>query len=159
VLPAANAQVHISTDSLFNTYYQVYQSENDPVEVSLYYQQYKAENYSQVIKATPEDYLLQGANDKQQLLTAYMNLYKGISYIELNKSAKAKSHLEDVLNNKTLNEPILKASATWYLVLVNLHTGDLKSCKQKLLLLVKQASPYQQKAKHLLISLDANKAE
>lgn len=110
----------VAADSLFARYFTSYASGGDPVEVSLYYEDYKRGDYPAVIGAKEEEYQVMGAGGREKVIRGYMQLYKGLSYLAVGKAVEAVAQLEAVKPGNACYD-----AARWYLALAWLRRGDM----------------------------------
>ena len=118
------AVVTVQPDSLFTEFYSVYTGEKDPVEISLYYQRYRAGDYASVLAARDEDYRLMGTGGKTTILNQYMQLYRGLSYLAEKQPVRALGQFDSLLISPHVGKT-LYCSAQWYAVLASLHRKDI----------------------------------
>jgi hypothetical protein len=148
---------NISVDSVFNSFYKKYTStEHDPVEVSNYYNDYEAGKYNKVISATDADYQVMGSDDKMEMLKQYMQLYKGLSYLEENKLLNAIAQLDSVMQSSVKTDAQYY-EAQWYLTLSWLKKDDVTKTIRFAKEILRSSSPYKNKAGQLLKELKADK--
>ena len=114
----------MSADSVYARYYRPYSSEGDPVEISLYYQDYKRGNYNKVLGAKEEDYQVMGKDKREKVVKGYMHLYKGLSYLATSKGREAIAELEAAAADSRPGDALYDA-ARWYLALALLKRKDL----------------------------------
>jgi hypothetical protein len=88
------------------------------VEVSLYYEDYKREDYPAEIGARKEEYQVMGADGREKVIRGYMQLYKGLSYLAVGKEVETVAQLEAVKPGNTCYD-----TARWYLALAWLRRG------------------------------------
>lgn len=143
---------NISSENIFKKYYKNYSAKSDPVEISNFYSAYRNHKYDNVITAQKEDYQAMGVNDKSDLLKEYMHLYKGLSYLELNKTDLAKQQFDSVLQsaNKTSNQYF---QVQWYTLLLLVKTNEIIKAREIASLIVHSSSPFKNKAATILTDL------
>lgn len=97
-----------------------------------------------------------GVNDRNDLLKEYMHLYKGLSYLELNKTDPAKQQFDSVLRsaNKTSNQYF---QAQWYTLLLLLNIHEISMAKKIASNIIYTSSPFKNKAVAILKELTAEK--
>ncbi len=143
----------VSAANAFAQYYKPYISNNDPVEVSIYYEDYKQGRYADVFAASDADLQVMGANDNKQQLGQYLQLYKGLAYLAENKPAKAQLQLDSVMHaaNKTTTEYY---EAQWYSCMAFLKQEDAGKAGLLAKTIAQSASsPYKVKAAELVTTL------
>jgi tetratricopeptide (TPR) repeat protein len=102
---------------------------------------FNSANYAEAIQHF--DYLLQSYPDNTEL-----QLYKGISLLELDRYKEAESIFDTIRNSKT----VYQDKATWYLALSALKRKDYNKCKA-LLEQLPSDSEYHNNAKEILEEL------
>jgi hypothetical protein len=140
---------------LFRRYYKSYSTEKDPVELSIYYNDYKAQRYDEVIKAKETDFQVKGSNEKRELLNQYMQLYQGLCYLEKDKPVKAIPQLE-AASQSHFKKNLLFYDAQWYLVLAWLKNDNAGKAGIIAGEIVKSTSPHRQAAAELISSLKSS---
>ena len=132
----------------FDHFYTVYASNNDPVEISMYYNEYRQQQYDKVIAATETDFQLKGSGGKNKTLQHYMHLYKGLSYLGKNNPVKALEQFNAVLKDDNKRDPFFHAQ--WYAALASLKNNDTKRAARLAMEIVATESPYKARAAGLL---------
>jgi len=124
---------------------------DDPVEISYYLQEYIKGNYKEVTGATRNDYETRGiSSDKNE---AYMQLYKGLSYLKAGSADSALFHLQSA-EKKSQKIPHVQYNATWYIALTYLKKNDREKAKNVFRNIIHQEkSPYHKEAETLLDQL------
>ncbi len=145
--PATN-----SPDAIFNQFYKPYSSENDPVELSNFYNDYKSKKYNSVIAAKESDYQTMGTDDKKDLLSHYLHFYKGLCWLEKNDAEKAIEEFNAASKSAPQNKSPY-VDAQWWLVLALLKENE----KEKAIVIAKKIvqsdSQYKNEASKLLTAL------
>jgi hypothetical protein len=137
------------SDSVFRHFYKPYSSsEEDPVEISNYYIEYKKGKYAQVLSATEADYRVMGSDNKAELLKQYMHLYKGLSYMEENEPANAILQFDSLMQTSDKTAPQYY-QAQWYSALCLLKKNDLNKAVALAKKISQSPSLYRQEAGHL----------
>jgi len=138
-----------STEQLYITYYEPYEdlisgrsNEADNANVVLALVYYNQKEYSKVIKQ------LNTINIRNKPL---LQLYAGISYLNINDFKKAHSTFESIITGNNL----FQVEALWYNALTYLKEGNTKKSKLilKKIIATPNKSSYAQKAKRLLEEL------
>jgi hypothetical protein len=148
------AVVTVQPDSLFAEFYSSYVGEKDPVEVSLYYQRYRAGDYVSVLAAKEEDYRLMGTGGRSGVLNQYMQLYRGLAYLAEKQPVRALGQFDSLLISPHVGKA-LYCSAQWYAVLASLQRKDisadsaLAAAARGARVIGQTASPYRQRAASL----------
>jgi hypothetical protein len=141
----------VRPDSLFAEFYSVYVGEKDPVEISLYYQRYRAGDYASVLAAREDDYRLMGTGGRSGVLNQYMQLYRGLSYLAERQPVRALGQFDSLLNSPHVGKAVY-CSAQWYTVLASLQRKDisadsaLAAAARGARVIGQTASPYRQRA-------------
>jgi hypothetical protein len=120
------AVVAVRPDSLFTEFYSAYIGEKDPVEISLYYQRYRAGDYASVLAAREDDYRLMGTGGKSGVLNQYMQLYRGLSYLAERQPVRALGQFDSLLVSPHVSK-VVYCSAQWYAVLASLQRKDISA--------------------------------
>lgn len=136
-------------DSLFAQYYTVYiKSEDDPVQVSLYYNYYHEGKYSKVVAAKDMDVEQMGGQEgvgSQE----YLHLYQGLSLLATQDATGALVRFGQVMER--VNPRVeLYAKAEWYSVLAYLKNKDMGKAAKLAQQLIQTNSSYKQRAEALL---------
>lgn len=137
-------------EKAYNDFYAPYmKNDNDPIEVSLFYNSYKSGDYANVISATDTDIELAGSDDRDKLLKRYLQLYKGLTFLAERKPVDAIQYFDSVLksSSKKSNEYY---QAQWYQALGYLKNSDLHHAIEKAKTISQSQSTYRIKAKELL---------
>lgn len=137
---------------VFQKFNKPYTSEDDPVEVSNYYENYKAGNYAAVFSANEKSIGQKGFSNHQDLLNQYLEFYKGICYLADNKTDGALLYLNNVLLHARRSSSVYH-KAQWYRTLVILKRKDRKRAIAEAESIVHSGSPYQSRAKEMLLDL------
>ena len=154
----SQAAAAVQPDSLFAQFYNTYVGEKDPVEISLYYQHYRAGDYASVLAARQEDYRLMGTGRKTTTLDQYMQLYRGLSYLAENQPVRALGQFDSLLVSPHVGKEVY-CSAQWYAALAALQREDipadsaLAAAARGAQAIGQTASPYRQKAARLSAAL------
>jgi hypothetical protein len=114
----------VRPDSVYARLYEPYASGNDPVEVSLYYRDYKRGNYAAVLAAREEDYRVMGVSERGPVVEGYMRLYKGLACLATGKPKKAVTELSGAMAKSQPGDALYE-TAQWYLALAWLRRKDL----------------------------------
>jgi Tfp pilus assembly protein PilF len=101
---------------------------DDPVEVRVYYQDYRTGNYAAVLAAG--DSAVKRAGPRGLLVRDYMRLYVGLSYLATGDGRNAVSELGDVVF-RTKPGDVLYETAQWYLALAWLKRNDVEAAEAK----------------------------
>ena len=109
-------------DSLYARLYKPYMRGDDPVEVRVYYQDYKTGNYTGVLAAG--DSAVMKIPAQKLLARDYMRLYVGLSYLATGDGRDAVTELGGVVF-RTKPGDILYETARWYLALAWLKRNDV----------------------------------
>ena len=109
-------------DSIYARLYKPYMRGDDPVEVRVYYQDYRTGDYGAVLAAG--DSAVKSAGPRGLLIRDYMRLYVGLSYLATGDGRNAVSELEDVVF-RTKPGDVLYETAQWYLALAWLKRNDV----------------------------------
>lgn len=139
------------TDSLYASLYEPYTTNDPPLEIHRPYESYAQRDYAAVIRSNNANYLVMGGGSRNKLLLQHMQLYKGLSYLGLNKPVEAAQEFDSVLLAATPSaSPYYDAQ--WYNALACLKQGD-PSRASALAAQVPEGSPYRSKALALLQGL------
>jgi hypothetical protein len=155
-------QAVVIPDTLFAQFYSTYIGEKDPVEISLYYQDYREGDYASVLAAREEDYRLMGTGKKTDVLNQYMQLYRGLSYLAERQQVRALGQFDSLLNSPHTAKEVYY-SAQWYAVLCSLQRKDipadavLAAAARGARAIGQSGSPYRQKATLLSQLLSAHR--
>jgi hypothetical protein len=101
---------------------------DDPVEVRVYYQDYRTGNYAAVLAAG--DSAVMGAGQQALLVRDYMRLYVGLSYLATGDGRNAVRELGNVVF-RTKPGDVLYEAARWYLALAWLKRNDVDAVEAK----------------------------
>ena len=146
-----------NSDTVFRHFYKGYAAgEEDPAEVSKYYNDYKKGRYSNVIAASDADYRVMGLNNNSDKLKQYMYLYKGLSYLAGNKPSDAITQFDSVMKS-ALKTDVVFYNAKWYVTLAWLKKEDANKASAIAKEIAASSSPYKHKAELLVQELDKNK--
>jgi len=146
-----------NSDTIFRHFYKGYSaSEEDPVEVSKYYSDYKEGRYSKVLSASDADYRVMGLDNKTERLKQYMHLYKGLSYLADNKPSNAITQFDSVMKSAPKTDLVF-FNAKWYATLAWLKKEDASKASAIAKEIAESSSPYKHKAELLLQELYKNK--
>ena len=115
-------------DSIHARLYKPYMRGDDPVEVRIYYQDYRTGNYAAVLAAG--DSAVMGVGLRALLLRDYMRLYVGLSYLATGDGRNAVRELGDVVF-RTKPGDVLYEAAQWYLALAWLKRNDVEAAEAK----------------------------
>jgi hypothetical protein len=131
-----------------NTYaklYQTYAGQDIPVQLSQIDAQYKNGRYGDVLKASDADVQQMGADDNEDQLNQYLQLYKGLAYLAQNNPAKASKQFDAVLHaaDHTADQYY---SAQWYSALAALKLGLPNRADSTAALIINSKSPYKPQA-------------
>ncbi len=138
-----------TTDKVFKRFYKRYSAgEKDPVELSEYYEAYQKGQSAKVLAATKTDYEVMGVSEKSKTLQLYLNLYKGLVYLENNHSKRAIQQFDSVVHSASKADN-LYFTAKWYSCLAWLKEGDLSMAAKIAKSIAALDSPYKLDAKHL----------
>lgn len=139
--------------ALFARYAQPYDGTKDPVEVSYYYNQYRKGRYADVLGAKPEDFQVMGANEpRNALLRRYMQLYKGLCWLDKGEPRKARLSLDSAWKSSGPGEAI-SYTAQWYSLMAALKEGDRAGITDLAGRLSRRPNPYQDRARKILRDL------
>ncbi len=139
-----------NTDSVFKEMYSAYiAGEEDPVEVSEFYEAYRGGRYAKVLSATKEDDQQMGAGNKNSEAERYMDLYKGLAYLGSNKPDSAISKLDAVMRKRSKTSK-LYYDAQWYVALAWLKKKETGQALMIAKDIWQSASPYKLKAEQLV---------
>lgn len=133
---------------VYNKYHSTYNGENDPVEISNYYNLYKKGKYQEVLTAKESDYQVMGSGDRKDLLKQYMNLYKGLCLLDAGKAQAAIGEFDKVLQSAS-KAGVLYHVAQWYGALASLKNGDPEKSISILNAIINSKSPFISKASGL----------
>jgi hypothetical protein len=111
-------------DSIRARLYKPYTRGDDPVEVRVYYQDYRTGNYAAVLAAG--DSAVKRAGPRGLLVRDYMRLYVGLSYLATGDGRNAVGKLGDVVF-RTKPGDVLYEAARWYLALAWLKRNDVEA--------------------------------
>lgn len=112
------------TDSIYARLYKPYMRGNDPVELRVFYQDYRTGNYAAVLAAG--DSAVKRAWPRGLLIRDYMRLYVGLSYLATGDGQNAVKELGDVVF-RTKPGDVLYETARWYLALAWLKRNDVEA--------------------------------
>ena len=115
-------------DNLYARLYKPYIRGDDPVEVRVYYQDYRTGNYAAVLAAG--DSAVKRPLPRGLLVRDYMRLYVGLSYLATGDGRNAVSELGDVVF-RTKPGDVLYETAQWYLALAWLKRNDVEAAEAK----------------------------
>jgi hypothetical protein len=110
-------------DSIFARLYKPYMRGDDPVEVRVYYRDYRTGNYAAVLAAG--DSAVKRAGPRGLLVRDYMRLYVGLSYLATGEGRNAVRELGDVVFRTKPGDALYEA-AQWYLALAWLKRNDVE---------------------------------
>jgi hypothetical protein len=113
-------------DSIHARLYKPYIRGDDPVEVRVYYQDYRTGNYAAILAAG--DSAVKRAGPRGLLLRDYMRLYVGLSYLATGDGRNAVRELGDVVF-RTKPGDVLYETARWYLALAWLKRNDVEAAE------------------------------
>jgi len=113
-------------DSIHSRFYKPYMRGDDPVEVRVYYDDYRTGNYAAVLAAG--DSAVKSAGPRGLLIRDYMRLYVGLSYLATGDGRNAVSELGDVVF-RTKPGDVLYETAQWYLALAWLKRNDVEAAE------------------------------
>jgi hypothetical protein len=113
-------------DSIYARLYKSYLRRGDPVEVRVYYQDYRTGNYAAVLAAG--DSVVKRAGPRGLLIRDYMRLYVGLSYLATGDGQNAVRELGDVVF-RTKPGDVLYEAARWYLALAWLKRNDVEAAE------------------------------
>jgi len=113
-------------NSIHARLYKPYMRGDDPVEVRVYYQDYRNGNYAAVLAAG--DSAVKGTGPRGLLVRDYMRLYVGLSYLATGDGRNAVSELGDVVF-RTKPGDVLYETAQWYLALAWLKRNDVETAE------------------------------
>ena len=140
----------VSPDTLFARYQQPYDGVKDPVEVSYYYNLYRKGRYAEVLGARAEDFQVMGAGDSRNaLLRRYMQLYKGLCWLDRDQPGKARRSLDSAWRSSGPGEAI-SYTAQWYSLLAALKEGDRAAIADLGGRLSRRPNPYQDRARKIV---------
>jgi hypothetical protein len=143
-------------DSLFARFYKPYKRGDDPMEVRVYYQDYRTGNYTAVLAAGDSAVSVPG--QRAVLVRDYMRLYVGLSYLATGDGQNAVRELEGVVI-RTKPGDILYENGRWYLALAWLKKNDVDAAaaRHKALELAQEVahsySRYRESARELVKAL------
>jgi hypothetical protein len=106
--------------------YKPYMRGDDPVEVRVYYQDYRTGNYAAVLAAG--DSAVKSAGPRGLLIRDYMRLYVGLSYLATGDERNAVSELGDVVFRTKPGDELYE-TAQWYLALAWLKRNDVEAAE------------------------------
>jgi hypothetical protein len=144
-------------DSIRTRLYKPYMRGDDPVEVRVYYQDYRTGNYAAVLAAG--DSAVKRAGPQGLLIRDYMRLYVGLSYLATGDGRNAVRELGDVVF-RTKPGDVLYEAAQWYLALAWLKRNDVDAAEaeNKALGLAREIahsySRYREPARELIRALE-----
>jgi len=121
----AGAKVGLA-DSIYARLYKPYIRGDDPVEVRVYYQDYRTGNYAAILAAG--DSAVKRAGPRGLLMRNYMRLYVGLSYLATGDGRNAVRELGDVVF-RTKPGDVLYEAARWYLALAWLKRNDVEAAE------------------------------
>lgn len=110
-----------SANSIYARLYKPYMRGDDPVEVRIYYENYRTGNYTAILAAG--DSAVSRAGPRGLLVRDYMRLYVGLSYLATGDARNAVSELGGVVF-RTKPGDVLHETAQWYLALAWLKKND-----------------------------------
>jgi hypothetical protein len=113
-------------DSINARLYKPYMRGDDPVEVRVYYQEYRTGNYAAVLAAG--DSAVKRAGPRGLLVRDYMRLYVGLSYLATGDGRNAVKELGGVVF-RTKPGDVLYETARWYLALAWLKRNDVETAE------------------------------
>jgi hypothetical protein len=113
-------------DSIHARLYKPYLRGDDPVEVRVYYQDYRTGNYAAVLAAG--DSAVKRAGPRGLLIRDYMRLYVGLSYLATDDGRNAVKELGGVVF-RTKPGDVLYETARWYLALAWLKRNDVEAAE------------------------------
>ena len=143
-------------DSLFARFYKPYKRGDDPMEVRVYYRDYRTGNYTAVLAAG--DSAVRVAGQRAVLVRDYMRLYVGLSYLATGDGQNAVRELEAVVI-RTKPGDILYDNGRWYLALAWLkgNEADAAAARHKAFGLAQEIahsySRYRESARELVKAL------
>jgi hypothetical protein len=135
----------------YQRFYKPYSSTNDPVQVSLYYQDYKQARYDELLKATDIDASVRelGSGDKEGVVIQYLHLYKGLAYLATDQPGNAIPQFDLVLRAAVKGgSPYYEAQ--WYAALAALKINDVSKAAAIARQIIQSDSPYKGRAGDLL---------
>jgi hypothetical protein len=144
-------------DSIHARLYKPYMRGDDPMEVRIYYQDYRTGNYAAVLAAG--DSAVKRAGPRGLLVRNYMRLYVGLSYLATDDGRNAVMELEGVVF-RTKPGDVLYETAQWYLALAWLKRNDVEpvEAENKALVLAREIahsySRYREPAMELVRALE-----
>lgn len=155
-LPPSDRQQNInpiaalSGKELYAKYHSYYEGgTNPPDELLPVLSDLLNKKYSAVVAVNSDDYL-NSRGGKNKEAEAFIDFYKGISYLELNSGVKAINYLDSVMQSKNAPTQITK-DAKWFYALALLHQDDTKKAEEIFSLIASDGnSPYREKAKDIL---------
>jgi len=112
--------------ALADRLYKPYMRGDDPVEVRVYYQDYRNGNYAAVLAAG--DSAVKIVGPRGLLVRDYMRLYVGLSYLATGDGRNAVSELGDVVF-RTKPGDVLYETGQWYLALAWLKRNDVETAE------------------------------
>ncbi len=115
-----------SADSIQARFYKPYMRGDDPVEVRVYYQDYRTGNYATVLAAG--DSAVKIGGPRGLLVRDYMRLYVGLSYLATGDGPNAVKELGDVVF-RTKPGDVLYEAGQWYLALAWLKRNDVEAAE------------------------------
>jgi hypothetical protein len=139
------------SDSLYATLYEPYTTDDPPLEIHRPYELYAKRHYAAVIRSNDADYLVMGGGSRNELLLQHMQLYKGLSFLALDKSVEAAREFDSIMQTASPSAPPYY-DAQWYNALACLKQGNA-SRATALAAKVPTGSLYRSKALALLQAL------
>ncbi len=113
-------------DSIHARLYKPYVGGDDPVEVSVYYQDYRTGNYAAILAAGGGGGGVKSAGPRGLLIRDYMRLYVGLSYLATGDGRNAVNELGDVVFRTKPGDELYE-TARWYLALAWLKRNDVEA--------------------------------
>ena len=113
-------------NNIYARLYKPYMRGDDPVEVRVYYQDYRTGDYGAVLAVG--DSAVKSAGPRGLLIRDYMRLYVGLSYLATGDGRNAVSELEDVVFRTNPGDGLYE-TAQWYLALAWLKRNDVEAAE------------------------------
>jgi hypothetical protein len=135
----------------YKRFYEPYSSKNDPVQVSLYYQDYKQARYDDLLEAKDIDasFREMGAGGKEAVAIQYLHLYQGLAYLATDRPGNAIPQFELVLR-AAVNSGSPYYDAQWYAALASLKINNVNKATAIARQIIQSDSPYKDRAAELL---------
>ncbi len=150
-VPEENIQIAALTGKkLYAKYHNYYEGGlNDPAEISLPLSLYYDKKYSSVLQANEADYILRGVNETEQTI-AYLNFYKAISLLEINKSTEAIKLFKKV-KDSMVEDTDLQGNNEWFYAFAWLQMDSIQQAKKIFAAISSdKKSPYKKKASDII---------